>query len=132
MSYLLDSHTIIWFSLEPQKLSKTTGTILEDSGNEIFVSHVSFWEISIKHALGKIDLHGGDSLDLLQWCKKEGLKILFLSDNDVGTFHKLPRVLHKDPFDRMLVWQSINRHLTLISKDPSLDAYLPYGLKITW
>ncbi len=132
MNYLLDSHSIIWSSLQPEKLSHATSIILENPQNQIHVSHISFWEICIKYSIGKINLHGGTPADLLNWCKKVGFKILPLSENEVVTFHQLPRALHKDPFDRMLVWQAIHQQYILVSNDKLLESYLTYGLKLHW
>ena len=106
--------------------------ILDDDAEEVFVSYVSFWEINIKFSLGKVSLGRGTPEEIFQWCKEAGFKILPLSEHVVVSFYKLPRALHKDPFDRMLVWQCINRRLTLVSNDELLDAYLPYGLSRFW
>lgn len=132
MNYLLDSHTFIWSVIAKDKLSRNAASTIENSENEIFESHLSFWEISIKQELGKINLHGSTPEEFSDWCEKLNFKILPLSLHDVTTFYKLPRANHKDPFDRMLVWQAINRQFTLISKDKSLHLYSPLGLKILW
>lgn len=132
MNYLLDTHTFIWSLLLPNKLSKVAYNIIEDTRNELFVSYVSFWEISLKYTLGKIDLLGGKPDEIPTWCRRSEIKTISLSENDVATFYKLPRSLHKDPYDRMLVWQAINRQLTLVTKDDELKAYQPFGLTTIW
>lgn len=132
MNYLLDSHTFIWSVIAKDKLSGNAAPIIENSENQIFVSHLTFGEISIKQELGKINLHGSSPEEFDDWCERLNFKTLPLSLLDVTTFYKLPRSNHNDPFDRMLVWQAINRQFTLISKDKSLQLYLPQGLKILW
>ena len=132
MNYLLDSHAFIWAVIAQDKLSRNAAPIIENSENEIFVSHLSFWEISIKQELGKINLHGSSPEEFSGWCEKLNFKVLPLSLHDVTTFYRLPRSTHKDPFNRMLVWQAINRQFTLISKDKSLQLYSSQGLKILW
>ena len=64
MSFLLDSHTLLWAILDQKKLFRKVIHILEDSKNEVFVSVVTFWEISLKYALGKLDLNNILSDDL--------------------------------------------------------------------
>jgi len=132
MNYLLDSHAFIWSVISRSKLSKNSIQAIENPDNEIFVSHITFWEISIKTQLGKINLHGSSPEEFPDWCERFDFKMLPLTLHDVVTFYKLPRSTHKDPFDRMLVWQSLARQFTLISKDELLNSYLPHGLKILW
>lgn len=51
---------------------------------------------------------------------------------ECASFHRLPRVAHKDPFDRMLVWQCIQRGMTLVTKDSAMTEYVPLGLRSIW
>jgi len=132
MNCLLDSHALIWSLLLPHKLSRNAYKVIEDQQNELFVSHVSFWEISLKYSLGKLDLLGAKPDEIPNWCRRSDIKTISLSENDVASFYKLPRSLHKDPYDRMLVWQAINRQLVLITKDDELKAYYPAGLSTLW
>jgi PIN domain nuclease of toxin-antitoxin system len=96
------------------------------------VSVVTFWEISLKFALGKIVLHGTTPQELPDAAIHMGFTLLALAPQDAATFHHLPRLQHKDPFDRLLVWQSIRQHLTLLSKDTDLRQYQPHGLQVLW
>ena len=132
MNYLLDSHAFIWSVIASNNLSRNSKLAIEDPQSEIFVSYLTFWEISIKQELGKINLHGSTPDDFAEWCEKLDFKILPLTLEDVSTFYRLPRSIHKDPFDRMLVWQAIIRQFTLVSKDQVLQLYKPYGLKMLW
>lgn len=98
----------------------------------IFVSLITFWEISLKYSLGKLELQGVTPGELPGISEDSGFETLQLSAEDVSTFHKLPRQQHKDPFDRLIIWQAINNDLHLISKDSILPEYKEAGLSFTW
>ena len=115
MSFLLDSHTLLWAILDKKKLSSKVIAILEDTNHEIFVSAVTFWEISLKYSLGKLDLSNVLPEDLPKLSEEV-------------RFSLLPR----DPFDRMLIWQAIKNNLTLLSKDKNVALYKSVGLKLVW
>ena len=132
MNYLLDTHTFLWATMHPEQLSHDARTILLDVANDIYVSVVTFWEVSLKLALGKLDLEGTTPEALPEAAIQMGFTLLSLAPQDAATFYQLPRFQHKDPFDRMLVWQSICQHLTLLSKDPDLRQYQAHGLRVVW
>lgn len=96
------------------------------------VSVVAFWEISLKFALGKLELSGVEPDELPSFADQMGLSILPISQSKAASFHKLPRLLHKDPFDRFIIWQAIQRKMTLISKDREFKEYRKFGLKTHW
>ena len=132
MNCLLDTHTFLWAAMDPEKLSHCVRAIILDAANDIQVSVVTFWEVSLKFALGKIALQGTTPQALPDVAIQMGFTLLALAPQDAATFHQLPRFQHKDPFDRLLVWQSICQHLTLLSKDPDLRQYQPHGLHVLW
>jgi len=132
MNYLLDTHTLIWSITEKSKLSPLVIQILEDANNSIFVSAVNLWEISLKYSLGKLKLEGVLPEELPKLIHQTGFELISLSADEAATFHQLPVVNHKDPFDRMLVWQAIQYNLVFISKDESLAQYHLAGLKTLW
>jgi PIN domain nuclease of toxin-antitoxin system len=70
--------------------------------------------------------------DLPDVARRMGCQVLELDSEDAASFHKLPRAGHKDPFDRMLVYQAIRRHKRLISRDAALAVYAPQGLELLW
>lgn len=132
MSYLLDTHAAIWTLFDEKRLPQKTRLLIEDHDTEIFVSAATFWEISLKYALGRLELNGVTPEELPREFMEEGFKLLELSIEDVSSFYKLEKMEHHDPFDRMLIWQAIIRDLTLISKDAELKAYKKHGLKLLW
>jgi len=133
MSYLLDTHVFLWGLISPEKLSlKIKKQIISSAGN-LNVSVISLWEIALKYSLGKLDLRGVKPDKLLYYAKKSGFKLVGVNSTVAASFYKLPLISdHKDPFDRMLVWQAINKRMTLISKDAGLAEYKKYGLKVVW
>lgn len=132
MNYLLDTHAFLWAAMTPGKLSREVKTALGEPANDIHVSAVSFWELSLKFALGKIELSGVTPGELPRAARDMGFSILELAPEDAATFHELPRLEHKGPFDRILVWQAIRQELTLVSKDSALREYESRGLTILW
>ncbi len=123
MSYLLDTHSLIWSVLKPSKLSPKVKAILQDREQEVLVSVVSFWEISLKYALGKLLLEGLAPEDFVSAITNIGFRIIELDAQVTSTFYQLSAVYHRDPFDRMLIWQAMQSDYTLISKDELVQKY---------
>ncbi|MFH7245164.1 MAG: type II toxin-antitoxin system VapC family toxin [Spirulina sp.] len=120
MTLLLDTHAIIWFLDNDTQLPTSTRTQIETTPT-VFVSIASLWEIAIKANIGKLDLSAPfstiepnlTSLDITQ------LPITFKA---LEIYLSLP-LHHRDPFDRILIAQSINHNLSLVSQDSQMDAY---------
>ncbi len=132
MIYLLDTHTLLWTLFEDEKLSAKARDAISNAENEIYVSVISYWEISLKYALGKLELEGITPDELPEKAKEIDIETMDLSEEDVITFYKLPRLKHKDPFDRLIIWQAIRRDLPLISKDKNMEDYQKFGLVTLW
>jgi len=132
MNFLLDTHSFLWTLFVPEKLSRSVTQKIKSSDNDVAVSVVTFWEISLKYALGKLELSGVEPDELPSFADQMGLSILPISPSEAASFHKLPRLLHKDPFDRFIIWQAIQRKMTLISKDREFKEYRKFGLKTHW
>jgi PIN domain nuclease of toxin-antitoxin system len=132
MNYLLDTHTFLWTIFNKNKLTKEATVILLDQRNTIYISKISFWEISLKFALGKISFHNVSPEALPDVALKSGFEILDLTVHELASFHRLKKSTHKDPFDRLIIWQAINNKFTLISKDKTFQDYKNFGLKVIW
>ena len=130
MSYLLDTHFVLWAIGNSKKISDRIKDLISDTGQKICVSTISLWEISLKSALGKITITGIKPEDIPAICAKIGFDIIELSAADSSTFHFLSASYHKDPFDRMLVWQAIRNNYTLISADEHIIKYRSEGLSV--
>ncbi len=132
MNCLLDTHAFLWAVFAPEKLSRTASRMITDPENDVFVSVVSFWEISLKFSLGKIVLQGVGPEDLPDIARRSGFDLMEFNVEDAASFHGLPREPHKDPFDRMLVHQAIRQRKALVSADAALAVYARHGLKLLW
>lgn len=129
MQYLLDTHTLIWTMPEPEKLSQKLSEVLSNRRNKIFVSVVSFWEIAIKIAIGKLDEEKCSVEAFVKQCKKCGFKILKIEPKNTISYLNLPLFQnHRDPFDRMLISTAIERNFVLLNRDIKLPQYDKSGL----
>ena len=129
MTYLADTHILIWAQNSPRKLSSAISTCLADRSEGCYFSPVSLWEIAIKYGLGKLDLNGHTPEEFLEELDKSFFECLPLDNSVITSNYKLPR-LHGDPFDRLLIWQAISSNCTLLSADPATDAYTAHGLSV--
>jgi PIN domain nuclease of toxin-antitoxin system len=131
MKCLLDTHTLIWFFFQSKKIPSKTLRLVENS-EQVFVSTISLWEISMKFATGKLRMKQFSPEELVHAAKEQHFDILTLSEADALGFRNVPRHAHPDPFDRMLIWQAICRELTLVSAEQGLNEYSRLGLKWLW
>ena len=132
MNILLDTHVFLWSLFDPDKLSKAVIREIKSPNNDVAVSVVTFWEISLKYALGKLELTGVKPEELPDFAAQMNLEILPITTAEASPFHKLPRLSHKDPFDRIIIWQAIQRKMSLVSKDGDFKAYRKFGLRTFW
>jgi PIN domain nuclease of toxin-antitoxin system len=128
MDLLLDSHALLWFINRDPHLSRTARAAIEDEDAKVFVSIASIWEIAIKIALGKLKLELELERELEDFLDQNGFNLLAIDYSHAARVATLPHH-HGDPFDRLLVSQSLIEKMTLISHDPQLDAY---GIKRVW
>jgi PIN domain nuclease of toxin-antitoxin system len=132
MSCLLDTHALLWSLFDPFRLGKKAADSIQNPEVTVSVSVVTIWEISLKFATGKLELSGVTPDDFPAIIRQSGFDILPIAPGDAATFHHLPRMEHKDPFDRLIIWQAISHKLTLISYDSAFGAYKKLGLKVLW
>jgi len=118
MNLLLDTHVLIWALENNSKLSGQAREVIIDGKNIVFISAVTIWEISIKKAMGKLK-SPDNLLDEIRLHRFTPLNINFDHSQLAG---KLPSI-HKDPFDRMLIAQTMIEKLTLITKDKLIAQY---------
>ena len=121
MKYLLDTHIILWAALDVKRLSRKAKNLLENPENILYFSPVSLWEISIKHAK-----HPDQMPITSERAKELALKMGFI-ELPVRSRHgvdiaNLPEI-HNDPFDRIMVCQSIVEKIPFISYDKNVNAY---------
>ena len=127
MKLLIDSHIFLWLLFSPEKISANTLSLIQSRQNTVYISSVTFWELSLKYGLGKISFSGVLPEELPVWAKKLGLDVLVLDAETASSIHQLPKY-HNDPFDRMIIHTAIQNQLTLISRDRAFATYLNDGL----
>lgn len=128
MKLLLDTHTFIWWSGEPDKLSPEALARCQDASNRVLLSVTSVWEMQIKHQLGKLrlTLPLGDLIS--EQRKINHIEVLPITLPHVLALESLP-FHHKDPFDRLLVAQANIESAVLVTKDPAFEEY---PVKLIW
>jgi PIN domain nuclease of toxin-antitoxin system len=118
MSYLLDTHALIWWLADDPTLSSAARGAIADPGSVIFVSAATAWEIAIKQSAGKLEA----PTDLVQQLALNSFQPLPISVDHAYAAGFLPHH-HDDPFDRMLVAQADAEHLTIVTRDPRISLY---------
>lgn len=128
MRLLLDTHALLWFCEGNPALSAAARESMEDSANELYVSHATPWEVAIKVALGKLDLQAGYDTIFPGVLNANGFKLLPTTVNHYRGVIGLPRH-HGDPFDRLIIVQAQVEGLTIITCDSEFSAY---GVPLLW
>ncbi len=119
---LVDTCVLLWLELSPARVPASLTEILADRRNEVLVSAASAWEIILKWAAGKLSLPGEPATFVATARSKSNLGTLALVEAACLQAAKLP-LLHKDPFDRLLIAQAIEHGLTLATPDPLIQQY---------
>jgi len=115
---IIDTHIFLWAISEPEKLNKEYKQALETLSNTIYVSSVSITELMIKSSVGKIEI----AFNPIEIAQESGFELLDFSSEDALLLKDMP-FHHKDPFDRMLISQAINRKFRLMSDDSKFQEY---------
>lgn len=121
MGYLLDTHIFLWFISGDKKLPKGLKQKIENIDSPCYLSIASFWEITIKKQLGKLDLKLSLK-ELFQYAENNHFDIIQIAYDHLNSLAKLPNI-HGDPFDRLIVSQCISEGLILLSVDETLRNY---------
>lgn len=119
MKILLDTHIIIWLVKTPEQLSQSTLDTLANNNNDLYYSLASIWELAIKSSIGRIQL---DISILLKMLQQNNIESLPIKENHIIKVKELP-MLHKDPFDRLLIAQAICENLQLFTRNKLLQEY---------
>jgi len=122
MRFLLDTSTFLWVISGAPELSARARELFVDPGNEIFLSSVSSWEMAVKYALGRLPLPEPPERFVPMHREQHGIEPLPLDEEAALHLARLP-LLHKDPFDRMLVCQAIVHGLVVLTPDNLVNQY---------
>lgn len=118
MRYLLDTQVILWWYFDSKRLTKEHLKLIADERNEVYVSAASIWEIEVKRRNGKLEC----PVDMMERIKADGFLLLPITAEQLVPLRTIPSI-HNDPFDRLLVCQSMVEKIPLISYDDKVNAY---------
>jgi PIN domain nuclease of toxin-antitoxin system len=121
---LLDTHAFLWWREGSARLPDRVGDRIRDPDNDVVVSIASLWEIAIKRTLGKL----GFAEDFEQVMMEEAFELLDISYVHLRLLESLPQH-HRDPFDRLLIAQSLADRIPIVTADP---AFAAYATQIMW
>ena len=120
-SYLLDTHTAIWFFDGNSAMSPAADRIIRDRTNRIYVSVVSAWELTIKISIGKLRFPG-DAAGFMHAAQHNDIIVIPIETAHLTALKELP-FIHRDPFDRLLVATARAEQMTLITADENIARY---------
>jgi len=127
MNLLLDTHAFLWFITGDDQLTLKALNKITDSNNKCFVSIASIWEIVIKMSINKLEIKGGFET-IEDFLENNDMEILTLNFSHTKSLLNLP-YYHNDPFDRIIISQSVIEKMTIITKD---KAFKNYNISIIW
>ena len=128
MDVLVDTHIFLWYILADKRLKKEKRKILESPSNSIYLSISSIWECVIKNQIGKISFPKKTSIYLSEKRDQHLFKSLNITEETIKFLEDLP-LIHKDPFDRIIISQALENNLKLATEDKLvLDYKLPIFL----
>ena len=128
MRLLLDTHALLWWVIDDERLSQTARRAIADDENDVLISAASAWEITTKHRIGKLPAAAALADDMVGKIALEGFEELSISVDDAARAGALPGPL-RDPFDRMLIAQALSRNHIVISNESLFDLY---GVRRLW
>lgn len=128
MKYLLDTIAWIWSVEAPERLNDAALEILENGKEEIYLSVVACWEISIKMRLGKLKFPGPPASVVPRFMERQGLRPLAVSMMHAAKIYDLP-LHHNDPFDRMMITQAMVEGMAVLTTD---SVFGKYSVDVIW
>ena len=128
MKFLIDTHVLLWIVSDSGKLSKKVKEIYLDENNEIFISIASIWEMAIKISLKKLKLSLPLSEFVQEHVYKNNIQIQNISLINIYRLESLP-YHHRDPFDRLIISQTISENIPIISNDKQ---FYNYDIECIW
>lgn len=122
MTLLLDTHTLLWFDVAPSRIPEKTRDLISDEANEVYISAISAWELTIKARLGKLPEAEPLLKTYFASLARYGFRELTFTSTH-GLAEQGLSQAHKDPFDRALVAQALTENLTLVSDDHEMKKF---------
>lgn len=128
MTLLLDTCTFIWLCSDPEKLSGPAAEALDKLANSRALSMASVWEISLKYESGKLPLPDRPEVWIEEQLRRQSIEALPLQRDTLYRAARLPSV-HKDPFDRVIAADALQRNIKLVTPDKPFEVY---GCNVVW
>lgn len=128
MRALLDTHSFLWFITDDPQLSKGALALLSDPNNDLVVSTASLWEVAIKSKLGKLDLTKPFGELFPDQLVTNGFGLMPILVKHLTALADL-ELLHRDPFDRLIIAQAMSEGLPVVTKD---SAFRQYPIQVVW
>ena len=122
MNLLLDTHIFLWFVFAEAALNKSVRGLIEDEANIKFLSMASVWEMAIKHGIGKLPLTLPFAEFMRRQIEDSSIVLLPISLEHLIQVSSLP-MHHRDPFDRLIIAQSLMENMAVVSADAAFDGY---------
>jgi len=122
MQLLLDTHTLLWFFSGNSNISPKVRLLIEDTQNQKLISVASIWEMAIKQSQSKLDLKKSAADYVEEKISFDDFELLPIQLHHLRLISTLP-FYHRDPFDRLLIAQSITEQVPILSKDKAFDQY---------
>ena len=122
MRILLDTHIFLWLIDDNKRLSDRFRQAIRDPENEKFLSVVSSWECVIKYQVGKLSFPSSPDTYLPMERRRHLIKTLNVEEGTIAHLINLP-LLHRDPFDRLIIAQALQHELTIMTEDKAMLAY---------
>ena len=122
MRLLLDTHCWLWWMVEPRLLSRAASEALHNRSNTVLVSAVTSWEIAIKYSLGRLPLPEPPGVFIPSRIRRDGFEPLVVTHEHALGVERLP-LIHRDPFDRLLISQALSEDAVLVTDDKAIRRY---------
>lgn len=122
MKYLLDAHALLWHRAGDERLPAAVRNLLAAEEAQLWISDATFWELTIKHTLGKLSMEGGVDSLYREWIVQGVANRLPIEWPHFKRLGSLP-LRHRDPFDRLLIAQALCGNLILVTGDCQIHGY---------
>jgi PIN domain nuclease of toxin-antitoxin system len=125
MRILLDTNVFLWLLVDDPRLSQNCKNVFLEKTTEALLSMASVWEMFIKHRIGKLSLQGNPSTFIREQLDLNGISLLPIHYAHLAGIIELP-MIHKDPFDRLIIAQALHEKIPMLSSD---SVFTEYGVK---
>lgn len=122
MQYLLDTHTFLWMAADPTRLSRKVREIVLKESNRLHLSAASGWEIALLHRLNRVELPDEPQRFIPEAMQRLSVSPIFISFHTAISAAMLP-LIHRDPFDRIIIAEAIKEKMTILTKDSKFAKY---------